>query len=93
MRSDLPTLAMVKAKEEFTTVPELAPVGRTLQKGWPGATLDERDGIRLASGHEWVHVRESGTEPVVRIIAEAALPARAEALKDEAVRALRAAAG
>lgn len=93
LKSDLPSLAMVKDKQEFVAVPELGPVGRTLQKGWPGATLDERDGIRLALGHEWVHVRKSGTEPVVRIIAEAAGSARAEELKNEAVRALRAAAG
>lgn len=93
LKSELPSLAMVKDKQEFAAVPELGPVGRALQKGWPGATLDERDGIRLALGHEWVHVRKSGTEPIVRIIAEAADVARAEHLKNEAVRTLRAAAG
>jgi phosphomannomutase len=33
--------------------------------------------MRLALSDRWLHVRPSGTEPVVRIIAEA--PSRAEA--------------
>jgi phosphomannomutase len=32
---------------------------------------DRRDGIRLAWGRRWVHVRSSNTEPVVRVLAEA----------------------
>ena len=43
----------------------------------PGATADVQDGLRLATSDRWIHVRPSGTEPVVRIIAEA--PTRAEA--------------
>jgi phosphomannomutase len=44
-----------------------------------------RDGVRLARGDEWVHVRKSGTEPIVRVIAEAPDPRRAEALRDLAL--------
>ena len=42
-----------------------------------GASADRQDGLRLATADRWIHVRPSGTEPVVRIIAEA--PTRAEA--------------
>ena len=48
-----------------------------LRKGLSGATPDTSDGMRLALSDRWLHVRPSGTEPVVRIIAEA--PTRAEA--------------
>ena len=41
-----------------------------LQASLPGAALDRQDGLRLALADRWVHVRPSGTEPVVRIIAE-----------------------
>lgn len=91
LKRDLPALSMVKDKAEFDTVPPLGPVGEALQKAWPGATLDERDGIRLARDQEWVHVRRSGTEPIVRVIAEAATQERARELKDAALAALRAA--
>ncbi|MCK4526877.1 phosphoglucosamine mutase [candidate division WOR-3 bacterium] len=33
--------------------------------------LDLRDGVRIETNDSWVHIRMSGTEPVVRVIAEA----------------------
>jgi len=33
--------------------------------------LDLSDGIRITEDNSWVHVRKSGTEPILRIIAEA----------------------
>jgi phosphomannomutase len=33
----------------------------------------------------WVHVRPSGTEPILRVIAEAKTPERAEQLCDEVI--------
>jgi phosphomannomutase len=32
--------------------------------------VDTQDGLRLAWSDRWVHVRPSGTEPIVRVIAE-----------------------
>jgi len=49
------------------------------------------DGYRLDYGDSWVLVRPSGTEPVVRIYAEAADEERAEELAGEFATALRAA--
>ena len=46
----------------------------------PGADADRQDGLRLALADRWVHVRPSGTEPVVRIIAEGPTRRDAEAL-------------
>lgn len=45
-----------------------------------GATLETIDGIRLDFGEAWVLVRPSGTEPIVRIVAEASDPDRATRL-------------
>src|SRR5690606_294033 len=61
-----------------------------LVEGLVGAEADRTDGLRLAwaGAREWVHVRPSGTEPVVRIIAEAPSEARALALVQVARRHL-----
>ena len=40
----------------------------------------EVDGLKIIHGREWVHVRKSGTEPVIRIISEAEQPQRAKQL-------------
>ena len=51
---------------------------------------DVQDGLRLAwpDQGEWLHVRPSGTEPVIRFIAEARSPERARALVGTAHRIL-----
>jgi phosphomannomutase len=45
---------------------------------------DCSDGVRLSWSDSWLHVRASATEPLLRVIAEAPEPARAEALVEEA---------
>ena len=51
------------------------------------------DGYRVDFGDAWVLARPSGTEPVVRVYAEAQKRERAESLADRLVEALEAAAG
>ena len=58
----------------------MAPVYGLLRERFPDAAVDTRDGLRLAWPDRWVHVRPSGTEPIVRFIAEAPTQAEAEAL-------------
>ena len=41
-----------------------------LRKEFEGADADTQDGLRLSWPDRWVHVRPSGTEPIVRVIAE-----------------------
>lgn len=54
-----------------------------------GAAEDRRDGLRLEwRDGRWVHLRPSGTEPVVRIVAEAGDEEAAERLADRAEAAL-----
>ena len=76
--SNAPQYVIVKAKAPRG--PELAPVYAGLRKRFPDAQADDRDGLRLAWADRWVHARPSGTEPIVRFIAEAPTRAEAEAL-------------
>ncbi len=59
-----------------------------LEAGAPEADADRRDGLRLSwpGAREWVHVRASGTEPILRVIAEAPDAERAAELADWAER-------
>jgi len=43
-----------------------------------GCRIDETDGLKFIFPDHWVHLRKSNTEPVIRIIAEAGSPERAE---------------
>jgi phosphomannomutase len=51
-----------------------------LRRRFSDAVVDERDGLRLAWPDRWLHVRPSGTEPILRLIAEAPTQADAQAL-------------
>ncbi len=53
-----------------------------LRRHFDAAEADSRDGLRLAWPDRWVHVRPSGTEPIVRYIAEAPTEAMARNLID-----------
>jgi phosphomannomutase len=62
-----------------------APLGRVydaLRTAFPDAAADTQDGLRLSWPDRWVHVRPSGTEPIVRVIAEGPSRAEAQALVD-----------
>jgi phosphomannomutase len=62
---------------------------RALEARFADATCDRQDGLRLAWADRWLHVRPSGTEPIVRLIAEAPDRERAEGLVRVAREVLR----
>jgi phosphomannomutase len=73
-----PRYTIVKAKGPRG--PELRPMYDRLRNRFPDADTDERDGLRLSWQDRWLHVRPSGTEPIVRLIAEAPTAEDAERL-------------
>ena len=71
-----PQYAILKDKLERPQG-SLEAVFESIRSGFADAEVDTQDGVRLAWPDRWVHVRASGTEPIVRVIAEA--PTEAEA--------------
>jgi phosphomannomutase len=66
----LPRYVIVKDKLPRPNA-SLDAVYSALRSAFPDAAADMQDGLRLAWPDRWVHVRPSGTEPIVRVIAEA----------------------
>jgi phosphomannomutase len=94
--SGLTVSELVKSSRRYTIVkakgprgPELRPLYLDLRAHFPDAEADERDGLRLSWSDRWLHVRPSGTEPIVRLIAEAPTRADAESLSAEARKLLQ----
>jgi phosphomannomutase len=73
-----PRYTIVKAKADRGA--DLPTLYDRLRRRFSDAVVDERDGLRLAWPDRWLHVRPSGTEPILRLIAEAPTQADAEAL-------------
>jgi phosphomannomutase len=68
--AERPRYVIVKDKLDRPDA-SLDSVYAALRNAFPDADLDTQDGLRLAWADRWVHVRPSGTEPIVRVIAEA----------------------
>jgi phosphomannomutase len=66
----LPRYVIVKDKLARPNA-SLEAVYGALRGTFPDAGVDTQDGLRLSWRDRWVHVRPSGTEPIVRVIAEA----------------------
>jgi phosphomannomutase len=77
---------MVKRKIDLA--PERRPALMTALRKQFGPPANEQDGLRWTLGQAWLHVRPSGTEPILRAIAEA--PATEEAERLVAIVARRA---
>lgn len=71
-----PRYSIVKDKLDRPRAP-LDSVYSAMRTAFPEAEPDTQDGLRLTWPDRWVHVRPSGTEPIVRVIAEA--PSESEA--------------
>ncbi|MFI5311200.1 MAG: phosphoglucosamine mutase [Gemmatimonadales bacterium] len=74
--AEAPQYSIIKDKLSLPKA-SLDAVYDALRAAFPDAEADTQDGLRLGWSDRWVHIRPSGTEPVVRVIAEA--PTRAEA--------------
>jgi phosphomannomutase len=85
LESDEPLSAVVRRYPKYSIVKDkldrpdapLDSVYSALRAEFADAEQDTQDGLRLAWPDRWVHVRPSGTEPIVRVIAEA--PSESEA--------------
>jgi phosphomannomutase len=82
-----PRYTIVKAKAGRGA--DLEAAYRALEARFADATCDRQDGLRLAWADRWLHVRPSGTEFIVRLIAEAPDRERAEGLVRVAREVLR----
>jgi len=79
LASELPEYRIVKDKLDRPKA-SLDTVYSALRSAFPDADVDTQDGLRLAWRDRWLHVRPSGTEPIVRVIAEAPTEADARRL-------------
>lgn len=83
LTADLPRFSIVKDKLDRPDAP-LDTVYAALRGEFGDAAVDTQDGLRLSWVDRWLHVRPSGTEPIVRVIAEAPTEKDARALVQRA---------
>ena len=66
----MPQYVMVKDKIKLGSMVHQKALDK-IEATYIDATSDKTDGLKLSFENSWVHIRQSNTEPIIRIYAEA----------------------
>lgn len=80
LRRSYPDYFMSKNKVELQPGMDVQGLVDRMQERHRAQPHSTVDGLRIEFGNEWVHLRRSNTEPIVRVYAESGTPAGADAL-------------
>lgn len=82
LRQELPQYIIDKSKVSLTEGIEPDRVIEEMKLKYKDERMDLTDGLKLLLDKEWVHMRKSNTEPIIRIYAESLSAAKARQLGD-----------
>lgn len=85
LRSTYPNYHISKNKIELTPDIDINRVLDELKTKYSGNPINTVDGIKIEFDREWVHLRKSNTEPIIRIFAESDSLATAEHLANKLI--------
>lgn len=85
LRASYPAYFMSKQKMELTPNVSLASIFNTLEQEFGSFPINKEDGLKIDFENEWVHLRSSNTEPIIRIYTEAPTQAQADQLADRII--------
>ena len=85
LRATYPNYYMSKNKIELNTEINVDQVLLQIQKRYAKQPVNTVDGVKIEFGKEWVHLRKSNTEPIIRIYAESDSNATAEHLANKII--------
>lgn len=80
LRATYPAYYASKNKIELTPAIDVDKVLLEIKRRYASEYVNDTDGIKIDFAEEWVHLRKSNTEPIVRVYTEAKTMAGAEAL-------------
>ncbi len=80
LRDSYPSFFISKNKIEFSPEMNIDEIIEKIIRKYKSMKITTIDGVKIHFDNEWVHLRKSNTEPIVRIYAESDLLAKAENL-------------
>ncbi len=80
LRQQYPDFHISKNKIEFPVGLDIDGILAAIVEKYQKHPITTIDGIKIHFGDEWVHLRRSNTEPIIRIYAESDMPAKADNL-------------
>lgn len=93
LRAMYPDYFISKNKIELTPEIDVDDILLKIKNKYSSEQVNDIDGVRIDFDKEWVHLRKSNTEPIIRIYSESKSAARADELAKEIISAIRVIAG
>jgi phosphomannomutase len=93
IRASYPQYYMSKNKIELTPQIDVDNVLAALTEKYKSENITTIDGVKIDFPTEWVHLRKSNTEPIIRIYTEAPSQSEADVLAERFVNELKEIAG
>ena len=89
LRAIYPPYFISKQKMELTPDVDIDAVLDAVKKEYSAYEITDIDGIKIDFPDQWVHLRKSNTEPIIRIYAEASSREAADALGNEIIKSFK----
>lgn len=86
LRATYPSYHLSKNKIELTPGMDVDAVLTAVKEQYKGQPINDVDGVRIEFDHEWVHLRKSNTEPIIRIYSESSSKEKADGLASQIIR-------
>jgi phosphomannomutase len=85
LRDSYPKYVISKNKIELTPEINVDDVLEKMAAKYANEEVDTTDGVKIYIGKEWVHLRKSNTEPIIRIYSESKSTEAADALAEQII--------
>lgn len=85
LRATYPAYFMSKKKLDLNADIALEKIFTTLETIFAGNAINKEDGFKIDFESEWVHLRTSNTEPIMRVYTEAFTQEKADQLADKII--------
>lgn len=90
LRDSFPAYTISKNKIELTPEINVDAILEKMAANYAHEEVDTTDGVKIYIGKEWVHLRKSNTEPIIRIYSESKSEASANALAERIISEIKA---
>ena len=93
LRASYPEYYMSKNKIELTPQIDVDAILIAMAEKYKNEDITTIDGVKIDFAENWVHLRKSNTEPIIRIYTESASQEKADALAERIIKEIKAIAG
>ena len=86
LRANYPNYTLIKKKIQLTSDAGLAALLDAIKKQYSAYPMNLEDGVKIMFEKAWIHLRQSNTEPIIRLYAEAETEIQAKQLVAQVMR-------